>query len=109
MDRKIPYDEDLICDECGHKGAYDFMGDYLCEECANKICTNIEYSEDCECDSELERKCEWCGRYPVLADGDYCAECEFGPTDDDQANDASNSFDDIDDDNNVDHTDDVNE
>lgn len=33
MGRDIPFDPDLVCDECGKLGAYDFMGDYLCSEC----------------------------------------------------------------------------
>lgn len=36
MDREIPFDENAICDECGKQGAYDFMGDYLCEDCIAK-------------------------------------------------------------------------
>ena len=32
--REIPYNEDEICDVCGSKGIYDFMGDYLCPACA---------------------------------------------------------------------------
>jgi len=31
--RDCTYDEDLICDVCGKMGAYDVMGDYVCEEC----------------------------------------------------------------------------
>lgn len=33
MSRDVPYDPDEICDECGSKGAYDFMGDNICPEC----------------------------------------------------------------------------
>ena len=33
MDRSVPYEDDTICDQCGHKGAYDCMGDYFCEDC----------------------------------------------------------------------------
>ena len=33
MYRTIPFDEDEICDICGKKGAYDFMGDCICPEC----------------------------------------------------------------------------
>ena len=36
MDRTVPYDKNAKCDECNKKGAYDFMGDYLCEKCAYK-------------------------------------------------------------------------
>lgn len=35
--RTIPFEVDLECDLCGKKGAYDFMGDALCEECATKV------------------------------------------------------------------------
>ncbi len=33
MDREVKYDKDLACDCCGEKGAYDFMGDCICNEC----------------------------------------------------------------------------
>lgn len=35
-DREVPFEEDAVCGQCGGKGAFDFMGDYLCEECAKK-------------------------------------------------------------------------
>jgi len=36
MGRDVPFNPDAICDECGKKGAYDFMGDYSCQECSEK-------------------------------------------------------------------------
>ena len=33
MSRDVPYDSDLICDNCGKPGAFDFMGDYYCNDC----------------------------------------------------------------------------
>lgn len=36
MDRTVPFDEKEICDVCGKKGAFDFMGDYICQECIDK-------------------------------------------------------------------------
>lgn len=36
MNREIEFCEDEYCDDCGAKGAYDFMGDYLCPECLRK-------------------------------------------------------------------------
>lgn len=36
-DRIVPFDKDAICDECGKLGAFDFMGDYYCDECASKL------------------------------------------------------------------------
>ncbi len=32
-DRSIPFDDNQRCDDCGKNGAYDFMGDYLCQSC----------------------------------------------------------------------------
>jgi len=43
--REIPYDLEAICDCCGHKGAFDFMGDFICEECL-KICLPEEEDND---------------------------------------------------------------
>lgn len=33
MDREIPFEKDAKCDVCGKMGAFDFMGDYICEKC----------------------------------------------------------------------------
>jgi hypothetical protein len=33
MDRNVPFDPNHKCDICGKMGAYDFMGDYICDEC----------------------------------------------------------------------------
>lgn len=35
MGRDVPYDPDLVCEGCNRVGAYDFMGDYLCDRCAS--------------------------------------------------------------------------
>jgi len=37
MSRDVPFDDDAICDVCGKEGAYDFIGDYLCPECVEKV------------------------------------------------------------------------
>jgi len=34
MSRDVPYEAEAYCDLCNSKGAYDFMGDQLCECCA---------------------------------------------------------------------------
>ena len=31
--REAPYDKHIECDSCGKEGAYEFMGDYLCDDC----------------------------------------------------------------------------
>lgn len=54
MDREIPFDEDAICDGCGCKGAYDFMGDYLCDKCASKAFNTCGCTEDCGCNEKVE-------------------------------------------------------
>jgi len=33
MGREIPFNEEAICDICGGSGAYDLMGDYICQSC----------------------------------------------------------------------------
>ncbi len=38
--RDIPFNPNEICDNCGKKGGYDFMGDVLCDECSNKFINN---------------------------------------------------------------------
>lgn len=36
MGRDVPFDEDDICDGCGARGAYDFMGDCYCQKCVDR-------------------------------------------------------------------------
>ena len=52
-DRTVPYDAKSTCDACGKVGAYDFMGDLLCPECAK------------EATGELE-PCNRCGHSPCI-------------------------------------------
>lgn len=33
MDRSVQFDKELVCDNCGKKGAFDFMGDCYCADC----------------------------------------------------------------------------
>ena len=32
-DKIVPFDPNDICDVCGKRGASDFMGDLICDEC----------------------------------------------------------------------------
>jgi len=32
-DREVPFSSNEKCDTCGKVGAYDFMGDFICENC----------------------------------------------------------------------------
>lgn len=50
-DRTVPFDKDEKCDDCGVTGAFDFMGDYFCGECAKKY---IKSDEDDRLDDEVE-------------------------------------------------------
>jgi hypothetical protein len=34
MSRQADFEPNAVCDSCGAKGAFDFMGDYLCGRCA---------------------------------------------------------------------------
>lgn len=36
MSRSVPFDIDEKCDRCGAVGAWDFMGDMLCQTCLEK-------------------------------------------------------------------------
>lgn len=33
MSKDVEYELDLICDSCGHKGAFEFYGDFVCSDC----------------------------------------------------------------------------
>lgn len=35
-DKRVPFEDEAICDECGAVGAYNFMGDYLCPKCTGE-------------------------------------------------------------------------
>ena len=47
MSRDVPYFEDDICDVCGKVGAFDFMGDFLCPECAKEVTGEPEPCNRC--------------------------------------------------------------
>lgn len=51
--REVPFDRDATCDGCGAKGAFDFMGDYLCPKCAEKA---VESDDDDEQSADAARK-----------------------------------------------------
>ena len=42
MSREVPYDDEAYCDCCGSLGAFDFMGDFICGECLQKINEELE-------------------------------------------------------------------
>lgn len=46
-DRTVPFDDNEVCDICGRKGAYDFMGDLLCSDCVNKVMGEPEPCNRC--------------------------------------------------------------
>lgn len=45
VSRDVPFKRDAVCDDCGAKGAFDFMGDYLCPACSEKA---IPSEDDCD-------------------------------------------------------------
>jgi len=45
MGREVPFKKTAICDECGETGAYDFMGDYLCQDCADSAISGGDEAE----------------------------------------------------------------
>jgi hypothetical protein len=52
MSRTVPYKHDRNCDGCGELGAFDFMGDYICNECFANLpdhdgCSSIDCDENC--------------------------------------------------------------
>jgi hypothetical protein len=46
MSRDVIYYRDEVCDDCGKLGAYDFMGDLICDEC----CTDDRENKKMEID-----------------------------------------------------------
>jgi len=42
MSRDVEFDEDAICDGCGRKGAFDFLGDFYCADCLADMFAPLE-------------------------------------------------------------------
>ena len=66
MGRDVPFDAYAPCDSCGQLGAWDFMGDLICQGCLDK--TNPEASdfEENQLKFQVTRgggSCECCGHY----------------------------------------------
>ena len=58
MGRDVPFKREAVCDQCGRTGAYDFMGDYACQECSDKaIKTDGELDGD-----DYADRAEWSNR-----------------------------------------------
>lgn len=36
MGRDVPFKSNMKCDVCGTLGAFDFMGDYMCQTCTSR-------------------------------------------------------------------------
>jgi len=45
MSREVPFDPDAVCDVCGKPGAFDFMGDCVCQECIRGMVPQREEEE----------------------------------------------------------------
>ena len=54
MNRDVLYDPDEVCDLCGKKGAFDFMGDLICPDCLSKD-KNEDSENHLEVDNEKKR------------------------------------------------------
>lgn len=48
MDIVVPFDEEATCDLCGLKGAYDLMGDIICDRCLTPTCDSCEHCDCCD-------------------------------------------------------------
>lgn len=46
MSRSVPFNEIAKCDGCGATGAFDFMGDYFCADCAGTLVEKDEAMTD---------------------------------------------------------------
>jgi len=79
MSRIVPFDHDAVCDECGKKGAYDFMGDFFCQECSDKFMVEPEYTKAIYTEVWYynEVPCDVCGNMGSYDfDGEHvCEEC----------------------------------
>ena len=47
MSREVEYEDMLRCDNCGNRGAFDFYGDCLCDDCLdNESYLDSHYGQD---------------------------------------------------------------
>lgn len=61
MNRIVPFDTKEYCDICQDLGAYNFMGDYLCEKCYRDDIEREPYQDELdELDDEFYCPCTEC-------------------------------------------------
>jgi len=46
MSRDVPFDPEAVCDGCGRRGSFDFMGDFFCQDCIS-----ADAIDECICES----------------------------------------------------------
>jgi hypothetical protein len=72
MSRDVPFDENATCDVCAKTGAFDFMGDFICSWCLEKVSEDDDeplIDEECEARSIDEgTPVSGQGRRPVNGD-----------------------------------------
>jgi hypothetical protein len=61
-DRTIDLEPNATCDGCGEKGAFDFMGDYVCPKCLNLKEPRDNSRIDDGFGSEWSAWCPECGK-----------------------------------------------
>jgi uncharacterized Zn finger protein (UPF0148 family) len=48
MGREVPFNKNAKCDTCGKTGAFDFMGDLICSDCAERAQAEAEKARERE-------------------------------------------------------------
>jgi uncharacterized Zn finger protein (UPF0148 family) len=48
--RDVPYEPEELCEICGRKGAFDFMGDLICPRCMSQ--EEVEELDELEDENE---------------------------------------------------------
>jgi len=46
MSRDVPFDPEAVCDGCGRRGSFDFVGDFFCQDCIS-----ADVIDECICES----------------------------------------------------------
>jgi hypothetical protein len=82
MSRNIPFAYNEYCDICNIRGAYDFMGDYLCEKCYRADLDDAIYEDDFldetyESQKNIDENLLF-KDYPDYKENCPCGECRCG-------------------------------
>ena len=74
--REAPYDKHKKCDNCGDRGAQDFMGDYFCDKCVSYFDSDDAHVKEVE---RLQKELDELNNLKLVdQNGELLLECKIG-------------------------------